>query len=109
MDGVKFLGRQLIFKKGFASKVMRRTWIQVSTTCGSGWVDVEHAIFLLILNAMVDPPVSFSSFFVAPLRWDNQSQTKRSQHSSPAVASLVPHVACPLPHNCSPLRESVLA
>jgi len=40
MDGVKFLGRQLIFKKGFASKVMRRTWIQVSTTCGSGWVDV---------------------------------------------------------------------
>jgi hypothetical protein len=29
---------------------------KVSTTCDSGWVDVEHAIFLMILNADVDPP-----------------------------------------------------
>jgi len=47
---IKVEGRA-IKEGGFASNVMRRTWIQVSTTCGSGWVDVEHAIFLLILNA----------------------------------------------------------
>jgi hypothetical protein len=38
-------------ERDFASKVRGCTWIQVSTTCGSGWVDVEHAILLWILNS----------------------------------------------------------
>ena len=53
-DKARSLGPDLLFSctlASFASKVVGRPWIQVSTTCGSGWVDVEHAIFLLILNA----------------------------------------------------------
>ena len=36
----------------------RYTWTNVSTTCGSGWVDDEHGIFQSILNSMVDPPAT---------------------------------------------------
>ena len=38
----------------------------VSTTCGSGWVDVEHAKFLLILNSTVDPPATAGGTDSAP-------------------------------------------
>ena len=31
---------------------------KVSTTCGSGWVDDEHAIFLSILDSEADPPAT---------------------------------------------------
>jgi hypothetical protein len=36
--------------RGFTSRIANRTWIGVSTTCGSGWVDDQHARFLLTLN-----------------------------------------------------------
>jgi hypothetical protein len=32
-------------------KTQHFTWINVSTTCGSGWVDDEQAILLWILNS----------------------------------------------------------
>ena len=31
---------------------------EVSTTCGSGWVNDQHAILLLILGAKVYPPAT---------------------------------------------------
>ena len=37
--------------ESFASKVRSCTWIYVSATCGSGWVDDEYAILLGILNS----------------------------------------------------------
>ena len=31
---------------------------EVSTTCGRGWVDDQHAILLMILIRMADPPAT---------------------------------------------------
>ncbi len=41
--------------RGFASKVCLE---EVSTTCGSGWVDDRRAILLMILEPWSDPPAT---------------------------------------------------
>jgi len=45
----------LVFWLGFASKVRASHLDTVSTVCGSGWVDDQHVILLMILNPKILP------------------------------------------------------
>ena len=53
---------------GFAFKaVRRRTWISVSTTCGSGWVDAEQGYSYLGFEfRMVGPPATAGGTDIYP-------------------------------------------